>query len=118
MVVSPSKEGSDEETSKKDEEGDKEPAVEEMLQGMPNKREAQKASDKPEFEFTPNAPAWTPGGVKGKLVSTSVPPVVKAEDSGASSSSGTIPEGVGGERAMERGVAHEPTAVPAGKLNP
>ncbi|CAM9683263.1 unnamed protein product, partial [Hapterophycus canaliculatus] len=62
-------ESSDGEAAKKEgEEPGAEPAVNKELQILKDGSETRKGDVKTEFEFTPTAPAWTPGGVATDLV--------------------------------------------------
>lgn len=122
VVVSPSKQGGDEGAPKKESEGEKEPAVEDERQSMSGDGQAQKGNVKPGFEFTPNAPAWTPGGVATDVVEEKISPVAvppdKAEGTtSATASSKTIPKEGGGRDVGGSSVADEPK-VPAAELNP
>lgn len=120
--MSRSKEGSDEGVSKEEGERVKEPAVEENRQSVSGEGQAQTGDVKPEFEFTPNAPAWTPGGgptgvVEEKISPIAVPPDDKAEGTSANASSETISEKEGGGEVGGSSVTDEPE-VPAAELNP
>lgn len=120
VVVSPSKEGSDEGAPKKESEGDEKPAEE--RQSTSGGGQAHKGDFKPEFEFTPNAPAWTPGGVATDVVEEKISPVtVPADDktggpTSATASSKKIPQGGGGDVGGSS-VVDEPE-LSAGDLNP
>lgn len=101
LVVSPGKESSDQEASKNEGEEVKEPAVEEKRRITSGQGQTRKGSIKPGFEFTPNAPAWTPGGVSKEVVEENTSPIAeppddKAEGTLANSSSKTIPQEGGG----------------------
>lgn len=112
---------SDDGASKKEGARLKEPVVVEKTQRVMGKGKADKGDAKPEFEFTPSAPAWMPGGVatdvpQEKISPIAVPPGDKADGTSASASSKEVPE-ESGENLEGGSVTSEP-GVRAAELNP